>query len=154
MRKLLTALRDSGDLVTVVREVDPRFELAAVTAVLQRTSDRAILFRKVKGSQLPVVTNLYGSRRRVVQMIGGAGRRFAPRFAELLKHYEGGAALIGEHIEAVAGDALISGKLSDLPIPTCFEKDAGPYLTGAVFSRKRPGYRHRESFLSSRASDR
>jgi len=119
----------------VEREVDPRFELAAVTHALQRRSDRPILFRRVKGSALPVVTNLYGSRRRVAGLIGAEGMQYCRRFLERLK---AGASMRGKHLRVVESRDLVSGKLSDLPVPTYFEKDAGPYLTGAIFLAKDP----------------
>lgn len=135
MRELIDKLIESGSMQEIEREVDPRFELAAVTQALQKRSDRPILFRKVKGSALPVVTNIYGSRRRVSGFIGADDRRFCRRFHDLLKM---NAKLRGQPIRVVEPEDLVTGKLSELPLPTNFEKDAGRYLTAAIFLAKDP----------------
>ena len=135
MRELIDKLIASGSMQEVGREVDPRFELAAVTQALQKRSDRPILFRKVKGSALPVVTNIYGSRRRVSEFIGARDMRFCRRFHELVKRNAG---LRGRHLRLVEPEELVAGKLSELPLPTNFEKDAGRYLTAAIFLAKDP----------------
>lgn len=135
MRDLVNKLIESGSMQEVEREVDPRFELAAVTQALQKRSDRPILFKKVRGSALPVATNIYGSRRRVSELIGARDMRFCRRFHELVK---ANAGLRGQHLRVVEPGDLATGKLSDLPLPTNFEKDAGRYLTAAVFLAKDP----------------
>lgn len=135
MRDLVNNLIESGIMQIVRREVDPRFELAAVTQALQRRSNRPILFQNVKGSALPVVTNLYGSRRRVCELIGADGMQFCRRYQDVLK---AGEPMRGKHLRAVATEDMVWGKLSDLPVPTNSEKDAGPYLTAAIFLAKDP----------------
>ena len=54
----------------IAREVSARHELAAVTQASQRESDAPLLFRKVAGSRFPVMTNVFGSRARLMDMIG------------------------------------------------------------------------------------
>ena len=136
MRNYLEQLQAAGDLLIVDREVDPRFELAAVTRAAQRSGDRALLFRKVKGSHFPVVTNVYGSRRRLAAMIGTEPAGFCRRFVELT----GSAPAQGTPwmTEVETPCDLHEGKLSDLPQITYFERDAGPYLTSAIFLAKEP----------------
>ena len=46
-RELLEALRASGDLVVVEREVDRQFEMARVICAL---GDQPVLFERVKGA--------------------------------------------------------------------------------------------------------
>ena len=118
-------------LLEVAREVDPRFELAAVTRAAQRSGERAILFHKVRGSRLPVVTNVYGSRRRLLDMIGAKDGRFAPRFAELCEN------LVTVPSPMVAVERR-EGSLLDLPQIVYHERDGGPYLTSAIFLAKEP----------------
>ena len=135
MRDLINKLIASGSMQEVRREVDPRFELAAVTQALQKRSDRPILFNRVKGSALPVVTNIYGSRPRISELIGAGGSQLCRRFHELVN---GRGPNQEAHIRVVEPDDLFEGKLSDLPLPTNFEKDAGRYLTAAIFLARHP----------------
>ena len=68
MRTLIKELSDRQELLLVDREVDPRFELAAVTQCVQREGQQAVLFNKVAGTSLPVVSNLYGSHERLCRL--------------------------------------------------------------------------------------
>ena len=65
MRKYMERLKARGELLEVTREIDPKHELAAVTSAAHRRWNRPILFHNVKGTRLPVLTNLYGSRARL-----------------------------------------------------------------------------------------
>ncbi len=136
MRDYIRKLESEGNLVTVEREVDPRFELAAVTRAAQREGDRALRFERVRGTRFPVVTNVYGSRRRLAALIGAEPAGFCKRFVELTAEAPapGGA----WRTEAAPPDDLVEGRISDLPQITYYERDAGPYLTSAIFLAKEP----------------
>jgi 4-hydroxybenzoate decarboxylase len=86
----------------------------------------------VRGSSLPVVTNIFGSRRRLLEMIGATDGRFAPRFA----------ALCEQATEKVPGTFSEvdrrEGSLLDLPQIVYHERDGGPYLTSAIFLAREP----------------
>ena len=71
MRAYIEGLLAENRLRVVEREVSGKHELAAVTQASQRESDAPILFRKVAGSRFPVVSNVFGSRPRLIDMIGG-----------------------------------------------------------------------------------
>ncbi len=133
MRDYLARLRQRDELTIIDAPVDPKFELAAVTQRLQQQSDRVILFRNVTGARMPVVTNIYGSRRRLCEMIGATDGNFCRRWAELYPGRPEGwpASVSSEHTR-------VSGSLSDLPQITYFEKDAGPYITSALYLARNP----------------
>ena len=132
MRDYVARLEARGDLRVVDREVDPRFELAAVTQRSQRESDRPILFRRVRGTTLPVVTNLYGSRRRLCELIGADDGRFCRRWTELMR------ASAEPAMRAVEPGERIEGPLGELPLVTYCEWDAAPYITAGVFLANEP----------------
>ena len=69
MRNYIKQLEKSNQLLFVDREVDPKYELAAVTKKVQLQGDQAIHFNRVKRTDFPVITNLYGSRRRLCDLI-------------------------------------------------------------------------------------
>lgn len=134
MRTYIDNLVQQGAMRIVEREVDGRFELAAVTAEAQRESDRPILFRRVKGSRYPVVTNIYGSRPRLCELIGAEDGAFCRRWTELMR----AKAAAPAPARAANGIDYESVRLSDLPQITYFEKDAGSYITAGVFLANDP----------------
>ena len=132
MRTYLERLLAEGRVRVVEREVAGRFELSAVTQASQRESDAALLFKKVAGSRLPVMTNMFGSRARLMDMIGAGDGSFCRRWAELMRR----PAQAPRSVDAPAG--LERMRLTELPQITYFERDAGPYITAGVFLAKDP----------------
>src|SRR6516165_3179642 len=55
------------DFLVVSREVDPTFEITAITVKLEQEAKRRpiLLFEKVKGSDFPVLTNVHAGRSRL-----------------------------------------------------------------------------------------
>lgn len=71
-RDLLAYVEKRGQLRRVRVEVDPQYEIAAITARTARLAGGgpALLFERVKGSPLPVVTNLLGTSQRLAWGFG------------------------------------------------------------------------------------
>ena len=69
-RELLDWLGSRKELCDVRREVDPKHELTAVMRHMQKGPNKALLFRKVRGSNVPVATNVFGFRRTVAASLG------------------------------------------------------------------------------------
>lgn len=136
MREYVERLLERGEMRIVEREVDPRHELAAVVTRAQAESDAAVLFRRVRGSALPVVSNVYGSHRRLCELIGAHDGRFAPRFAALTEGALPTGDDCGREVEPPAD--LVAGRLSALPAVHYFERDAGAYITAGVFLARDP----------------
>ncbi|WP_213318411.1 UbiD family decarboxylase [Chlamydiifrater volucris] len=65
LRKFLSLLRKSNQLIDVEVPVDPNLELAEIHRRVINEGGGALLFHKVLGSPFPVVTNLFGTRQRV-----------------------------------------------------------------------------------------
>ena len=132
MRAYIERLAAAGRVRVVQREVSGQHELAAVTQASQRESDAPVLFRKVAGSKVPVITNVFGSRPRLMEMIGATDGSFCRRWSDLMRQPAAAPILIAEPAD------LEEISLGDLPAITYFEKDAGPYLTAGVFLAKEP----------------
>ena len=63
------------DVLTIKKEMDPRFEIATLVAKLEQERRYPILiFENVKGTKFPVVTNVHASRRRLAAAIGSEPR--------------------------------------------------------------------------------
>ena len=67
LRGFLDRLEELGELHRVYPQVDPQLEIAEITDRVSksRSGNKALLFESVKGSAFPVVTNIFGSLRRV-----------------------------------------------------------------------------------------
>jgi len=136
MRAFMTKLKARGELLEVRRPVDPKHELAAVTDAAHKRWGKPILFHNVIGSRLPVLTNIYGSRARLAEIIGIAPDEFCRQWSNLAAIASSrDAPPSPPHQEALEYVAL---RLSDLPLITYSERDAAPYFTSAMFLAKEP----------------
>jgi 4-hydroxybenzoate decarboxylase len=133
MRAYLDRLRRAGGVREITREVSGHHELAAVAQASQQESDAPLLFHKVAGSRFPVITNVFGSRRRLIEMIGGNDGSFCRRWVEMARKPAQLPRIVG------ARSDLEQIRVTELPQITYFEHDGGPYLTAGVFLAREPG---------------
>lgn len=134
MRNFINDIIKQNEMFVVERNVNPKYELAAVTKSVQNSSENAVLFKNITDSDFPVVSNLYGSHSRLCNIIGAQQQTFCQRWGEILNQPR--THEIYNNIEMP--NDIISGKLSDLPLITYHEKDAGPYFTSAIFLANEP----------------
>jgi 4-hydroxy-3-polyprenylbenzoate decarboxylase len=66
----LEDLGRAGELAAVDAEVDPCLEVAEITRRVARQNGPALLFRNVKGRDIPLVTNLFGTESRILRALG------------------------------------------------------------------------------------
>lgn len=83
LRALISLLERERELVTIDVEVDPTLELAEVHRRVIAAQGPALLFRRVTGSPYPVVTNLFGTARRVSLAFGARPQSFMKQAASL-----------------------------------------------------------------------
>src|SRR6187397_3516572 len=65
LRTFLDLLTRENEIITIRAEVDPYLELAEIHRRVISEGGSALLFERVKGSRYPVVTNLFGTERRI-----------------------------------------------------------------------------------------
>lgn len=65
LRSFLDQLRRENDLIEIEAEVDPYLEIAEIHRRVIENQGKALLFKNVKGSTFPVVTNLFGTIKRI-----------------------------------------------------------------------------------------
>src|SRR5712692_5792629 len=83
LRSFLDLLRRENDLVTVDCEVDPYLEVAEIHRRVIEGGGPALLFRKVKGSSFPVVTNLFGTKKRIELAFGPKPEQFVQQLVSV-----------------------------------------------------------------------
>lgn len=136
MRSYVEKLLQRGEMRVVEREVDPRFELAAVVERSQSESSLPILFKRVKGTKMPVVANLFGSHARICELLGTSKDGLCRRWADIIHSTATGDA---DYTRVVQEQSTrVVGKMSDLPAITWREKDLGPYITTGIYLAKDP----------------
>jgi UbiD family decarboxylase len=146
LRALLDLLRRERDLVEVRALVDPYLELAEIHRRVIAAGGPALLFTNVARSQYPVVTNLFGTSRRIELAFGQRPLAFvrqAVRAAhELMPPTPGklwafrDLALQGLRIGLTRrrhGPVLevvdSPPRLDQLPVLTSWPEDGGPFIT-------------------------
>ncbi|MCA9445559.1 MAG: UbiD family decarboxylase [Candidatus Omnitrophica bacterium] len=82
LRGLLSILRQEGDLVEINAQVDPNQEVAEIHRRVIAANGPALFFTNVKGSPFPLVTNLFGTSRRVDIAFGRKPRQLIQRIVD------------------------------------------------------------------------
>jgi UbiD family decarboxylase len=83
LRAFLDVLRRERAIVEVEAEVDSRLEIAEIHRRVIAAGGPALLFRRVKGSPFPVVTNLFGTRARMELAFGSRPQKIIEEIARL-----------------------------------------------------------------------
>lgn len=140
LRSYLAWLREhfADDLVEIEKEVDPVWEICAIAQKFEDRDQYPILyFKKLKGSRMPVVTNLFASRRRCARMLGASVEGVAAAYTQRLGrraepvYVEPGEAPIKQVIRKGTEVDLFS-----LPVLTHHGWDAGPYITAGMVTMR------------------
>jgi UbiD family decarboxylase len=146
LRTYLDLLRREKEIVTIETEVDPYLELAEVHRRVIEQGGPALLFTRVKGSRYPVVTNLFGTKKRidlafgakpqklVREMVRVAEALLPPKPAELWQHRSIAREFLklGTRNTSRAPIAEVidrPARLDELPVLTTWQEDGGPFLT-------------------------
>lgn len=136
-REVLAWLERNGDLATVSREVDPRHELTAVLRRMQATQNKALRFDRVKGSDIPVATNLFGFRRAIAASLDLEEGQLLKRLVALEGRKTPTEAVTDAPVQEVVkiGDIDVA---RDLPQIVYAEHDGGAYITAGVLIAPHP----------------
>ncbi len=159
LRDFIDQLEAKGELVRIAQEVDPNLEMTEIADRTLRAEGPALLFENAKGSEMPVLANLFGTTKRVAMGMGedsvdalrDVGKLLAflkepeppkgmrdaweklPVFKQVLNM---APKLVKKALcqqEVINGDDI---DLANYPIQTCWPGDAGPLITwGLVVTR-------------------
>ena len=131
LHEFLHLLKLQNDLLTINKQVSPKFELAAISSKLDQK--QAILFENVEGSGMSVVTNILGTRKRFSLAIGADDSGLI--HSHILESMSSASYKKTIEDEPPFRDNS-STDLYDLPIVMHFEKDAGHYITSSIVYAK------------------
>src|SRR6476620_8127681 len=82
LRELIDTLTREDEIIRVDTVVDPYLEIAEIHRRVIDEQGKALLFTNVKDSSYPVVTNLFGTRRRIDLAFGRKPENFVRRAVE------------------------------------------------------------------------
>ena len=136
IRSFIDALDERGELVRISREVSPKYEMPALMVQLEKAG-KAFVFENVSGATFPLVGGLLSNAKRlglsVGQDVSGAydHRNHAQVYREAVSKAQSPIVVDSAPVK----DVVLTGAdidLAKLPVPTFFELDSGPFMTGAV----------------------
>lgn len=84
LQSFIKKLDAEGEVCHIHEEVDPTLEIAEIHRRVVALGGKALFFHRVKGSQWPVVTNLYGSQKRIELAFGQEPERFIKTIVDLI----------------------------------------------------------------------
>jgi 4-hydroxy-3-polyprenylbenzoate decarboxylase len=147
LHAFVEALERSGELHRIAAETDPHLEISEITDRVVKAGGPALLFTNVRNSSFPVLTNQFGSRKRMsmalgVQDLDEAGDRIrklldlsipagaVERIGKLLSLAPLAAAIPKTVSSGTCQDVVIEDPdLTQLPVLTTWPLDAGPFIT-------------------------
>ncbi|MBF0156592.1 MAG: UbiD family decarboxylase [Magnetococcales bacterium] len=152
LRAFLAFLKDRNLLVEVAHPVDPRWEITAIRRRLLASGGPAVLFHRVIGHSVPLVTNLFGTTERVALAVGRTPDELESLGQLLARLREPGSPRnlregldLARQLAQVrhlpnrsvrhppCQERILTGEAVDLarlfPIETCWPEDAGPLIT-------------------------
>ncbi|MGC8720354.1 MAG: menaquinone biosynthesis decarboxylase, partial [Thermodesulforhabdaceae bacterium] len=160
LHAFIDALEKAGELLRIKAPVSKELEITEITDIMCKApgGGKALLFENVEGSQFPVLTNAFGSERRICMALGvkdieelserlrsfielGAGKK--PR--SILSALKLGMEAFRFFPRRYRGktppcqEVVYTGKdvdLSKLPVLKCWPKDGGPFVTLPVVITK------------------
>jgi 4-hydroxy-3-polyprenylbenzoate decarboxylase len=161
LREFISELEKRGDLVRITAEVDPNLEMTEIADRTLRGGGPALLFENPKGSDIPVLANLFGAERRVALGMGEEKVEALREVGELLAYLrqpdppKGMRDLVdkapllkkvltmGPRVikRAPCQQRVLKGEevdLTKLPIQTCWPDDVGPLVTWPLVITRGP----------------
>ena len=121
------------DFLIVSREVDPAYEITAITVKLEQEAKRRpiLLFEKVKGSKFPVLTNLHAGRSRLALAMNAKPEEMQKAYLRAMEKPIPPKIVSKAPVKEVVftGDKV---NLYDLPQIIHHQGDAGAYITAAI----------------------
>lgn len=160
LRDFIAQLESEGELRRISQAVDPNLEVTEICDRTLRQGGPALLFENPKGSDVPLLGNLFGTPRRVALGMGESSveaLREVGKLLAFLKEPDPPKGLkdawqtlpVFKKVLDMAPKTTRSAPcqaerwddidLAKLPVQTCWPGDAGPLITWGLVITKAPG---------------
>ncbi len=153
LRSFITYLECQGELKRISRQVDPHLEIAAIARRAVAEDKPALLFERVKGSDVPLVINLLASHKRIEMALGNdpdsigqtlyrwASAVLRPTMRALWRNRDAIVTLLRARFQVARAPLFYPEQqvdLTSLPILQCWPMDAGRFITLPVVVTRDP----------------
>jgi 4-hydroxy-3-polyprenylbenzoate decarboxylase len=161
LRDFIKLLENEGELIRIHSEVDPYLEVTEISDRTLRQGGPALLFENLKGSNIPLLANLFGNTRRIALAMGQEdidGLRDVGKLLAFLKEPSPPSGWkdlwqslpsyksvlnIAPNVKksAPCQEIVLEGNdvdLTQLPIQTCWTGDVAPLITWPLVITKGP----------------
>ena len=150
MGQFIEQLDKKGWLRRITEEVDPNLEITALSEPVMKSTGPALLFEKVKGSEMPLGINLFGSYERMCLALGvesldeisarlrslmqvdlpeGLWSKVMTALPKLKELSSFGPKKVKQAPCQEVIHGIEDADLDMLPILTCWPEDGGPFIT-------------------------
>jgi len=139
MREFLARLQEEGELGTVRKEVDPKYELGALCKTAHERGRKALLFERVRGCSMPVVTELLATFKRIALALETDEGDLFSEVVERTKQSVTPTVVS----DGPCKEVILKGKDVDLrkvPWITWNKTETAPYITAGLVIVKDPEY--------------
>ena len=126
LRSFIKELEKADDIVHIKEELSTKYEISAVLKAFD--NGRAVFFDKVADFPTPVVGGICGTRERIYKALGIKREDFYEGLQYALTNPKKTIRVEDGPVKEV----VEKPRLSDIPILTHYERDAGPYVTSAA----------------------
>ena len=161
LREFISFLEDRGELKRIDAPVSPELEITEISRRVLAKRGPALLFTRVGGQRVPVLSNLFGTEERVAAALGADSTaalgelgkllamlrspqpprglaeawRAVPLLKEVLKMAPRTVRTAECQEERIEGDEV---DLGAWPVQTCWPEDAGPLVTWGLTTTRGP----------------
>ncbi|MCY7377164.1 MAG: UbiD family decarboxylase [Pyrinomonadaceae bacterium] len=146
LRSFIEALRRENDIIEIEAEVDPYLEIAEIHRRVIENQGKALLFKNVKGSKFPVITNLFGTIKRIELAFTKRPQEFVktavemvdvllpPKPKELWKYRQMAFDALKLGTKSVKNAPILERfsrepKLTEIPLLQLWHEDGGHFVT-------------------------
>ena len=152
MGQFLQLLRKAGELVEITSPVNPHLEIAEIHRRVSAGGGPALLFSNVKDSAFPIVSNLFGSKKRLSMALGGNIEEKIGRFLDILSsppalsHLQTYLSLLkvgtSKRKRGPILEHQLKPDLNSIPFTTSWPADGGAFLTQPLVYTQDPASDH------------
>ena len=133
LREFLKQMEAEGEVLHIKEKLSPKFEIAAIMKALDKGP--ILIFEKVKGKSTKIAANVCATRERICKALNVKRENLYSKLVYAWKNPSKPKIAKDSPVKEVVREDF---KLSEIPVLTHFEHDAGPYITSAIVSAKSP----------------
>ena len=133
LREFLKQMEAEGEVLHIKEKLSPKFEIAAIMKALDKGP--ILIFEKVKGKSTKIAANVCATRERICKALNVERENLYSKLVYAWKNPSKPKIVKDSPVKEVVREDF---RLSEIPVLTHFEHDAGPYITSAIVSAKSP----------------